>query len=554
MVHGRVALVLGCLTAVVAGQTIDRRQNASDVSSGGPIVDLGYAKYQGNRPGSGVDEFLGVRYAKPPIGNRRFRAPEDPSSEFEVQDATKYRANCLGVAESTGEPEQPGPMAAEDCLFVNIFKPSNATEKSKLPVWVWITGGGFANDAWYNFNETRLVKESASDIVFVEFTYRVGALGFLASEQVRQDGDLNVGLLDQRKLLHWVQSYIHKFGGDPSRVVIHGASAGAISVAYHLTAYEARQDNELFAGVMVQDSFWPPQRTVAEMESQYVQLLTKTNCPTLDCLRSVDIARFQNASQSLPFPDGDKDKPVPPLFYWLPVIDGSLVPDRFYNLFEKGSFIRVPALIGDDTNEGSQYAPNATSASEMSSFMKNNYPNLSSQQLKEVNDMYPKMDALPKHAAYFPSVSAAYGDMCFTCPGNEITSALARYHNASQVWNYRYNVMDPETVARGLGVHHDQEWWTIFGPERYVEEEPKSDNTTNAAEVPIVRHYWISFVRALDPNTHRVRQAPEWQPWGTGEGGQRIRLETNNTAMESVPKEQNDKCAFWRRLAASTEQ
>ena len=101
-------------------------------------------------------------------------------------------------------------MAAEDCLFVNVFKPSNATEGSKLPVWIWITGGGYANDAWINFNETGLVKESADGIVFLEFTYRVGALGFLASDQVRQDGDLNVGLLDQRKLLHWVQMYIHK--------------------------------------------------------------------------------------------------------------------------------------------------------------------------------------------------------------------------------------------------------------------------------------------------------------------------------------------------------
>lgn len=99
---------------------------------------------------------------------------------------------------------------AEDCLFANIFKPSNATENSKLPVWVWITGGGFANDAWVNFNESSLVKEASSDIVFVEFSYRVGALGFLASEQVRKDGDLNAGLLDQRKLLQWVQSYIHK--------------------------------------------------------------------------------------------------------------------------------------------------------------------------------------------------------------------------------------------------------------------------------------------------------------------------------------------------------
>lgn len=336
-------------------------------------------------------------------------------------------------------------------------------------------------------------------------------------------------------------------------MVIHGASAGATSVAYHLTAYEGRKDNELFAGVMVQDSFWPPQRTVGEMEPQYVQLLSRTNCTTLDCLRSVDIARLQTASQSLPFADGDQKRPAPPLFYWLPVLDGGLVPDRFYNLFEKGSFIRVPALVGDDTDEGTQYAPNATSAADVAAFMKNNYPNLSPQQLDEINELYPKMDPLPAHAAYFPTASAVYGDMCFVCPGNEIAAALARYGDASSVWNYRYNVRDPGFVALGLGTHHDQEWYTIFGPERYQEYEAKSDYTTNAAEVPIVRHYWISFVRGLDPNTYRVPQAPAWQPWGAGKG-QRIRLETNKTAMEPLPQEQLDKCAFWRRSSASTEQ
>ncbi|KAJ4159510.1 uncharacterized protein LMH87_008408 [Akanthomyces muscarius] len=553
MQFGHLVLQLGTFVATAAAVGDGRRQDTLEASAKGPIVDLGYAKYQGGRPGTGVDEFLGVRYAKPPIGNRRFRAPEDPSSELEMQDATKYRPNCLGVAESTGTPEVPGPDFAEDCLFVNVFKPSNATARSKLPVWVWITGGGFANAAWVNFNETNLVKESDNGIVFVEFSYRVGALGFLASEQVRKDGDLNVGLLDQRKLLHWVQSYIHKFGGDPSRVVIHGASAGATSVAYHLTAYEGRKDNELFAGVMVQDSFWPPQRTVGEMEPQYVQLLSRTNCTTLDCLRSVDIAKLQTASQSLPFPDGDKDQPAPPLFYWLPVIDGGLVPDRFYNLFEKGSFIRVPALIGDDTDEGTQYAPNATSASDVAVFMKNNYPNLSPQQLDEINELYPMMDPLPQNGAYFPTASAVYGDMCFICPGNEIASALARYSNASMVWNYRYNVRDPDLVAQGLGTHHDQEWFAVFGPEKFQDYEAKSDNTTNAAEVPIVRHYWISFVRGLNPNTHRVPQAPEWQPWGSGTG-QRIRLETNKTAMEPLPREQLDKCSFWRRRSASTEQ
>lgn len=381
----------------------------------------------------------------------------------------------------------------------------------------------------------------------------MGALGFLASDQVKADGDLNAGLLDQRKLLHWVQLYIHKFGGDPEKVVIHGASAGATSMAYHLTAYGGRKDNELFAGVIVQDSFWPPQRTTVEMESQYWHLLSKTNCSTLNCLRKVEIGHLQNASQSIPFPDDDNPHAMTPLFYWLPVVDGSLVPDRLYNLFERGSFIRVPALIGDDTNEGSEYAYNATSADDVGNFIKSNYPNLSPQQIKEVNELYPKMDALPKHADYFPSASEAYGDMCFTCPGNEMALSLARYGDPKTLWNYRFNVMDPDTVAMGLGVHHDQEWWAIFGPAEYADYEPKTYNTTNAAIVNITRHYWISFVRGLDPNKFKVEGAPTWESWNVTDGS-RLRLEANNTAMEPIPEEQTKKCDFWRRLAVSAEQ
>ena len=163
------------------------------------------------------------------------------------------------------------------------------------------------------------------------------------------------------------------------------------------------------------------------------------------------------------------------------------------------------------------------------------------------------MDPLPQHDIYFPSASAAYGDLTFTCPGNEIASSLARYYDPQKVWNYRYNVRDPETIAKGLGVHHDQEWWSIFGPVQRPEMEPASDNTTNAIMVPITKHYWMSFVRSLNPNTFKVPMAPQWQPWGSGTG-QRLRLQTNSTEMEPVPQDLTEKCAFWRRLAGSTEQ
>lgn len=97
---------------------------------------------------------------------------------------------------------------SEDCLFINVFTPSNATRESRLPVWFYIQGGGYITNSNANYNGTEVVVASDMNVILVNMNYRVSAFGFLASEKVRADGDLNVGLLDQRKALHWVQKYI----------------------------------------------------------------------------------------------------------------------------------------------------------------------------------------------------------------------------------------------------------------------------------------------------------------------------------------------------------
>lgn len=98
---------------------------------------------------------------------------------------------------------------SEDCLYINVFAPSDATAESKLPVWFFIQGGGYATNANANYNGSNVVEKSGNGLIMVNFNYRVGALGFLASEKIRKDGALNVGLLDQRKALEWVQKNIH---------------------------------------------------------------------------------------------------------------------------------------------------------------------------------------------------------------------------------------------------------------------------------------------------------------------------------------------------------
>ncbi|KAL7784026.1 alpha/beta-hydrolase [Trichoderma afarasin] len=538
----KLILQLTSLLPIAHGAAIHQRSD--DTTQSSPIVDLGYAKYRGVRLDAGVDQFLGMRFAQAPLGNLRFRAPQDPTPEKSIQDASKFGPICVAVGQTADANN------AEDCLFVNVYKPSSATPTSNLPVWVYIQGGGYAQNSNSNYNGTEVIKQSNDGLVFVNFNYRVGALGFLASEHVRKDGDLNAGLLDQRKLLHWVQKNIKQFGGNPKHVVIQGASAGAGSVTHHLTAYAAKKDTQLFVGAIPESPFWPTLRTVPDMEFQYHQLLSNTNCSSLNCLRGLDTQTLLNAAPNAPFIGAASDNPLP-LWYWLPVIDGDLITDHLYNHFERGTFIHVPVLVGDDTNEGTYFAFNATNPSQVSTFLKNNYPYLQDSQLKSIIHAYPLEPPLPKHAAYFPSAEAAYGESTFTCPGNTVAASVARFFDPRRVWNYHYNVLDPDNVANGLGVPHTFETSAVFGL-GYSGTAAASYYTTNAAIVPVTMHYFLSFVTKLNPNVAKYHSAPNWDPWGQGTG-QRIRLQTNNTAMEPVPFDQIARCNLWKSLQSYTQ-
>lgn len=269
----------------------------------------------------------------------------------------------------------------------------------------------------------------------------------------------------------------------------------------------------------------------------------------MSCLRSLNISTIQSANVASPFPGASKS-PLP-LWYFLPVIDDTFVTGHMYNLFTAGKFVKVPMLVGDDTDEGTYFGANANSAAEVSNFMKNNYPRLSPDQLEQINAAYPLMAPLPKHNAYFPSAAAAYGDGTFTCPGNQLAESVAQYLSPNQVWNYRYNVLDEDNLAAGLGVPHTFETSAIFGVGN-AGNAAASYSGANADIVPLVMRYWISFVLNLDPNPFRAGGAPVWEPWGNGDG-RRLRIQTNDTAMEGVPEELVRKCALWKELAPTME-
>ncbi|KAK2050170.1 carboxylesterase [Colletotrichum somersetense] len=507
-------------------------------------VDLGYARYSGNVLPSGVNQFLGMRYAAPPIGNLRWRAPQDPEPKEGTTDAIDFGPICLGT-----DVTYPTSGQDEDCLFVNVWSPNNTTPDSKLPVWLFIQGGGYTSNANPNWNGSQIVDVSGQNIVFVNFNYRVGLWGFLASERVKKDGALNVGLLDQRLVMKWVQNHISKFGGDPGHVVIHGLSAGAGSVALHLAAYGGR-DDKLFVGAMSESVFFPAQPRVPELEYQFNQTVEKVGCKDdkdqMGCLRSKDIKAIQDANIGSPFPGRSEN----PRFYWTPCVDGDFLQDYPYQLYEKGSFLKVPVLFGTGTNEGSVFAANVATEEEFVSFIADNYPKLTKNETELMSKNYPLMPALPNHNAWFPSASQAYGEATFICPANNIMEAYAAANRSSTSWSYRFNVQDSENTASGLGVPHVFEAPAIFGIDACPT--PDSFRTYNKPIVSLMMNYWISFIRSLNPNTYKLDDAPAWGTWGRNQS--RYVFELGNNRMEDVDEGQKSRCEFWKGIVRVTDQ
>lgn len=321
-----------------------------------------------------------------------------------------------------------------------------------------------------------------------------------------------------------------------------------------MTAYGGRDDG-LFIGGICESPFFPTHRTVNESEFQFQRFITSVGClnatDPIACLRSKDTATLQSADVLSPFP-GAKGLPD---WSFLPVVDGTFSQDRLYTLFQQGKMARVPTIVGDDTDEGTYFAANASTSAEFLEFIRSNYPSLSNNDLECIKKTYPLMAPLESRAAWFPSAAAAYGDATFTCPGLEISRSMAKYLSPDNTWNYRYNVMDWDNIRWGLGVPHVFEMPAIFGVGMTKPCVNCSYSTYNSPIVPIVMDYWISFIKGLDPNRYRNPDAPYWHPFGQEQGQERrLKFQTNATAMEGIPQYQRDRCSLWKSMVSRTEQ
>ena len=294
---------------------------------------------------NGVQAFQGIPYAAPPVGERRWRAPERAAAWSGVRDAAEPGAMCPQMGR--GEDGLPTAVGNEDCLSLNVWKPKQGRN---LPVLVFVAGGGFTSGAGSQYGPAELV---ARGNVVVTLNYRLGALGFLAHPGLKDPAAGNFGLADQQAALRWVQRNVAAFGGDASRVTLWGQSAGAFSVCAQLVSPSARG---LFQRAIVQSGPCAndllPRMTALR---RGVQTAASLGCATVECLRDKPFQELTGLNE-----DGSKLARISTDRPWLPVAGTPIVPLQPLVAQRLGLGAAVPIIQGGTKDEmrsfvGSRY-------------------------------------------------------------------------------------------------------------------------------------------------------------------------------------------------------
>jgi para-nitrobenzyl esterase len=312
---------------------------------GGPEVDTRCGRLRGTRVGE-VDAFLGIPFARPPLGALRFAPPEPAEAWSGVRDATRLRAvqpqtSDAFIARLGLDPLGP---QDEDCLHLNVWTP--AADGARRPVLVWIHGGAFIGGTACTplYDGARL---AARGVVVVTLNYRVGLLGFLHADGV----PANLGLRDQLAALAWVQREITRFGGDPASVTVFGESAGAGSLCALLAMPAARG---LFRRAIVQSAAPDGMIDAAEARRRADLLLARLGVARGDVagLRALGIEAILRAQAGCAAEDG----PFTHNMLFVPVIDGDSLPQRPLDAIRAGSAREVQLVIGTTEEELGLYA------------------------------------------------------------------------------------------------------------------------------------------------------------------------------------------------------
>ncbi|GIP42869.1 para-nitrobenzyl esterase [Paenibacillus sp. J45TS6] len=298
---------------------------------------------------NGVAVWKGIPYARPPVNELRFEAPERPDSWEGVKEADQFGPECIQPRTEGGLFQTPGyePKESEDCLYLNVWAPEQVAEQ-KLPVMVWIHGGAFVSGSGSTsfYDATQFVKRG--EVIVVTMNYRLGPFGFMHLSPLGESFISNAGLLDQIAALEWVQENIDGFGGDPGAVTVFGESAGSMSIAALMAMPKAKG---LFQQAIMQSgaSQHIPAEQAAQVTAGMLQMLG---------IGSDEVHKLKTlpAEQILAAGERFKEQTGAGLaLLFQPVVDQSTLPKSPVQAIKDGDASDVRLLIGTNLDEGALF-------------------------------------------------------------------------------------------------------------------------------------------------------------------------------------------------------
>lgn len=486
----------------------------------GTLVDVTGGRIEGYEE-DGLKVFKGIPFAEAPVGDLRWKAPQRVIDWEGVRSAKEFGPSPIQGGEN--------PDNSEDCLYLNVWTPATSTD-DRLPVMVWIYGGGFAGGSSSYFDGAPIAKR---DVLLVSINYRVGVMGFFAHPELSAENDQHVsgnyGILDQIAGLKWVQDNIASFGGDPNNVTIFGESAGGISVSMLCASPLAKG---LFARAISQSggSFGPVSKNpypgenmiaLSQAESEGLARGEQLGAQSIADLRAMAPTSlgggFRMAGGS-----------------W-PVVDGYVIPDCQYTMYSEGNFNDVDVLIGYNSDEGLSFGATKDPA-VLEASTKARYEIFADTLMKA----YPIGETTVPKTGRDLTRDAAFGWQTWTW-----ARLQAQQSQNSRVYLYYFDQHPdyPEGSPRyGFGSPHGQDVDFVFGSLR--SENASEDNLALSEQM---MSYWTNFAKTGDPNGEGL---PEWRRF-TPEDHCSMLLTSKGSVCGPVPSEDAmtvlDGYFAWRR-------
>ncbi|MGW1376658.1 carboxylesterase/lipase family protein [Streptomyces sp. NPDC002446] len=439
-------------------------------------------------------QFLGIPYAQAPVGDLRWRAPRPAADWHGVRDATRYGNYC---AQNTyWAPGYEKRHTTEDCLGVNVYTPSPAAgrHRGKLPVMVWIHGGGNIGGAGRDIVPDTFARRSKT--VVVTLNYRLGALGFLALPGTKG----NFALLDQQQALRWVRANIGRFGGDRTRVTLAGESAGGSAVCAQLASPGSRG---LYRAAIIQSGAFGDcaGSTREEAEAAGTAFAAKLGCDqpatAADCLRAKPVREILDAQRGTG-PDT-----------WRYTVGGRELPLQPAYAFTTGRASHVPVMNGANSKEGLVFAYD-TFDRWGTPLTAGAYPKALTSAFGErtgarARDRYPLSAYERPGYAY----AAAFGDHLFACPALRTGPRLAQ---RGRVYGYEFADRTSPRFA-SLPQHADFDFGATHAAELNYLFKPygrRADlNAEQRALSAQMTAYWGSFLHGSAPRANGQQAMPE---------------------------------------------